>query len=65
MGAQVNDLVAQLHDSLAIVKENKQLKAENDLLKARLRIADMKMQRRLDADLAEAIDVRSNKRISV
>lgn len=65
MGAQVNDLVAQLHDSLAIVKENKQLKAENDLLRARLRIADMKMQRRLDADLAEAIDVQSNKRIYV
>lgn len=65
MGAQVNDLAAQLHDSIAIVRENKQLKAENDLLRARLRIADLKLQRRLDADLAEAIGVQSNRRISV
>lgn len=61
----MNDLAAQLHDSIAIVRENKQLKAENDLLRARLRIADLKLQRRLDADLAEAIGVQSNRRISV
>lgn len=56
----MNDLVAQLHDSIAIVRENKQLKAENELLRAKLRIADLKMQRRMDTELAEVIDERSH-----
>lgn len=52
VGVAVNDLVAQLHDSIAIVRENKNLhrevktlKTENLILKAQIALIDAQFQK--------------------
>jgi hypothetical protein len=59
----MSDLSKDLERSIFLVEQNKALIRENALLRARLRIADLKLERKMDSDMSDAIEAAGIRRI--
>jgi hypothetical protein len=53
MNGETDDTLQKLADSIAIIVENRKLREENELLKARLRIVDAKFAKARIMEIAE------------